>query len=72
MNDLDICAFDIGHSYLNALCRGKLWNEAGSEFGSDKGYVFLIVRVIYGLKSSGTVWRSRLAETLNSMGYRSS
>ena len=71
MNNLDICAFNIGHSYLNALCRGKLWNEAGSEFGSDKGYVFLIIRALCGLKLSGASCTSNLAETLNSMVYRS-
>ena len=50
---------------------GKLWTESGSEFGSEKGYVFLIVRYIYGPKSSGAAWRYKLAETLSSMGYRS-
>ena len=46
-----------------------MWTEAGSEFGSEKGYVFIIVRALCGLKSSGIAWRAKLAETLNSMGY---
>ena len=49
---------------------GKLWTKAGSELGGEKGYAFLIVRAIYGLESSGEAWRSKLAETLNSMSYR--
>ena len=71
LKDLDICACNIGNAYLSSPCRYKLWTEEGSEFGSEKGYVFLIVRALYGLKSSGADWISKLAETLNSMGYRS-
>ena len=48
-----------------------MWTEAGSEFGSEKGYIFLIVRAIYGLKPSGAAWRANIADTLNYMGYRS-
>ena len=71
MHDLDICACDIGNAYLNAPYRGKLWTKAGSEFGSEKGYDFLIVRALYELKSSGAACIEKIAETLNSMGYRS-
>ena len=42
----------------------------GSEFGSEKEYVFLIVRALYRLKSSGADWRANIEEILNSMGYR--
>ena len=70
MKDIYICACYIGNEYLNSPCRGKLCTKAGSESGSDKGYVSLIVRYIYVLKSSGKYFRSKLSETLNSMGYR--
>ena len=30
MNNLDIFACNIGNAYLNDLCRGVLWTEAGS------------------------------------------
>ena len=69
LNDLDIAACDIGNAYLNANCREKLWTIAGPEFGSDDGSVMLIVRALYGLKSSGAAWRAKLAETLRSMDY---
>ena len=72
LNDLDISACDIGNAYLNAECREKLWTKAGPEFGSDNGYVMLIVRALYGLKSSGAAWRAKLAGTLKSMNYKSS
>ena len=27
LNDLDICACDIGNAYINAPCRGGLWTK---------------------------------------------
>ena len=38
---------------MNAKCREKIWTKAGTEFGSDKGKVMIIIRALYGLKSSG-------------------
>ena len=72
LNDLDVFACDVGNAYLNADCREKLWTIAGSEFGSEKGSVMLIVKALYGLKSSGAAWRSKLAKTLRGLGYESS
>ena len=65
LNNLYICACDIGNAYLNYPCLGKMWIKAGSEFRSEKRYVFLIVRSLYGIKSSGAAWRAKLVETLN-------
>ena len=54
----------------------KYWYDGGSaygtEFGSEKGKVMLVVRAIYGLKSSGADWRQMLAQTLRNLGYVSS
>jgi hypothetical protein len=72
LNDLEVFACDVGNAYLNADCREKLWTIAGSEFGSEKGSVMIIVRALYGLKSSGAAWRARFAETLRELGYRPS
>ena len=61
MKDLDTCACNIVNAYLNATCREKPRNKAGSEFGSDKGYVLIIIIAHYGLKSSGGNWRENIA-----------
>ena len=47
-----------------------MWTVAGSEFGSEKR-TMIIAKALYGLKSSGTAWRAKLAETMKSMGYES-
>jgi len=72
LNDLDIFAADVGNAYLNAPCREKIWTRAGKEFGSDEGSVMIIVRALYGLKSSGAAWRATFAQKLMEMGYVSS
>ena len=69
LNDLDISACDIGNAYLNADCREKLWTLAASEFGSDNESVMIIAKALYGLKSSGAAWRTKLAETMRTMTY---
>jgi len=70
LNSLEVSACDIGNAYLNAQCREKLWTVAGPEFGSDKGPIMIIARALYCLKSSGAAWRSTLAATMETLGYR--
>ena len=62
---------DIGNAYLNAKVREKIWSTAGPEFGEQQGAVVLIVRALYGLKSSGAAWRSHFAQSLRDLGYES-
>ena len=70
LNGLDVFAADIGNAYLNAPCREKIWTVAGSEFGSEQGSVMLIVRALYGLKSSGAAWAATFAQSLRDLGYK--
>ena len=72
LNDLKVGSCDIQNAYLTAPCREKVYTTAGPEFGSDAGKTMLIVRAIYGLKSSGAAFRSFLAETLDDLGFRPS
>ena len=65
---LDIFACIIGNAYLNTKCSEKIWTEAGTEFGTEKGMVIIITREINGLKRSGAAWRTNLSETLKSLG----
>ncbi len=68
LNDVDLLATDIGNAYLNAKPREKVYTTAGPEFGAElQGRHVLIVRALYGLKSSGTAWRAHLANTLRTL-----
>ena len=70
LNDLDVCTADVGNAYLNAPPREKYYIIAGDEFGPiHKGKKVLIVRALYGLKSSGAAWRAHFAQTLVDLGF---
>jgi Reverse transcriptase (RNA-dependent DNA polymerase) len=71
LNDLNIMACDVGNAYLNAPCRKKVWFVAGAEFGSQQGMVVKVVRALYGLKSSGALWRAMFNSSLIDMGFQS-
>ena len=69
LNGLDVCAADVGNAYLNAPTREKVYTVAGKEFGSHAGKNVLIVRALYGLKSSGAAWHAHLAQSLRDLGF---
>ena len=72
LNGLDVRSCDIQNAYLTAPCREKVWTRAGEEFGSDAGCIMIVVRALYGLKSSGAAFRAHLAERLYEMGFQAS
>jgi len=73
LNDVDILAADIGNAYLNDDCRKKVHTTLGLEFGQNlQGRTAVIVKALYGLKSSGAAWCAHLASTLHDLQYRSS
>ena len=53
LNGVGVMSCDLENAYLNAMCHEKIWLEGGTECGEDKGKVMIVVRVLYGLKSSG-------------------
>ena len=72
LNDLDLLACDIQNAYLTAKCREKIYTIAGPEFGSEQGATMIVKMALYGLKSSGAAFRSKLAGVLHEMGFRPS
>jgi len=71
LNDLELFAADVGNVYLSVPCREKIWTRARKEFGSNEGCIMIIVRALYGLKTSGVAWRVTFAEKLTERGYKS-
>jgi len=70
LNEIEIKSIDIGNAYLNAPAREKVYTTAGPEFGPDKiGKPVLIVRALYGLKTSGAAWHAQLTETLRAIDF---
>ena len=71
LNDVDVLACDIQNAYINAGTKEKVWFRAGAEMGIHKGKVVVIVRALYGLKSSGARFREHLAQSLRDAGFGS-
>lgn len=73
LNNQDILTGDIGNAYLNAPTLEKVYYRAGLEWGEQmQGAICVIVRALYGLKSSAKAWRSHLCNTLKTMGFEHS
>ena len=72
LNDSDMLSSGIQNIYLNALTTEKVHFIAGSEWGANEGRTLIIIRALYGLKSSALSWRNHLADTLSTvMGFES-
>jgi hypothetical protein len=73
LNDLSILSADIGNAYLQAPVREKVHTTAGPEFGNQRiGQTVVVVRAMYGLKSSGAAWHAQLSSTLQDMNFKPS
>ena len=60
LNGLELSACDIVNAYLTSLPREKVFFIAGKEFREQEGRVVVVVRALYGLKSSGAAFRNKL------------
>ena len=69
LNGLDLLVCDIQNAYLTDKCREKIWTIAGTEFGSEYGRLIIVEMAIYGLNSSGTAFRYKLAGVLHDLLY---
>jgi hypothetical protein len=72
LNSLDILGADMKNAYINAKTAEKVYMIASPEFGSNEGRPAIIVRALYGLKSSGARWRDHLASILKEIGFKNS
>jgi len=72
LNDLDLAAADIGNAYLQAETKEKIYAIAGPEFGEFQGRTMIIIRALYGLKSSEAAWHDHFEQTLHDLGFQTS
>ena len=69
LNNLQVKAGDVINAYVTAPCSEKIWTFLGKEFGSEQGKKAIIVRALYGIKSSGAAFHAHLSDCMRSMGY---
>lgn len=70
LNDLTIVAGDVGNAYLNALSKEMCYIIAGAEFGPElEGLMLLIIKALYGLKSSAARFHEHMSVALRKLGF---
>ena len=70
LNGLLVWATDIGNAYLKSNTAKLVYIIAGPEFGPLlEGHTLIIVKALYGLKSSGQRWWEVLADCLRQMNF---
>eukprot|EP00934_Nitzschia_sp_Nitz4_P009470 Nitzschia sp. Nitz4//scaffold570_size2933//805//1731//NITZ4_009284-RA/size2933-augustus-gene-0.2-mRNA-1//1//CDS//3329554788//9460//frame0 len=69
LNSLALWSTDVGNAYLEAYTQEKVSIIAGPEFGSLAGHILIIIKALYGSKSSSLRWHERLADVLCDMGF---
>jgi Reverse transcriptase (RNA-dependent DNA polymerase) len=74
LNGLNFWSTDIGNAYLESNTMEKVYIVAGKEFACVglEGHTLVIVKALYGLKSSGVRWWEVLADVLRQMGFKPS
>lgn len=72
-NDMELLCRDVGNAFIHAYTKEKAFTQAGPEFGPKyQGKLLIIVKALYGMKTSAEHWRAHFAETLSSLGFTSS
>ena len=69
LNGLQLCAADIGSAYLTAFTREKLAVIAGPEFGELAGCTLVLVKAVYGCRTSGNRFAENRADDLLDLGF---
>ena len=62
---------DIFSAYVQAPVTEKAWTTLVPEFGKHARKSAVMIRALYGLKSTGTGFRSYFAKCMDSLGYKS-
>lgn len=69
LNDMKVWATDIGNAFLESKTNEKVYVIAGGEFGDLKDHVLIIIRALYGLRTSSKRFWERLGDVLREMGF---
>ena len=71
LNNLQVCAGDVGSAFLYGTTNEKVYIVAVPEFGPKlAGKRLLIVKSLYGLTSSAARYREHCSEQLSKLGFK--
>ena len=69
LNGLQVWGTDIGNAYLEANTLEKVCITAGPEFEKLQGHTLIVVKALYGLRSSGLRWHERFSDCMRNEGF---
>ena len=69
LNDLEVKCEDVMNVYTTDPIEEKIWTTLGPKFGPDTGKRSLVVRSMYGLKSTGYASRVHLGRCMQGLVY---
>ena len=69
LNEIQVKAGDVMNAYVTAPCSKNIWTVLGKEFGTYQVNKAIILRALYGIKSSGAAFHAHLTDCMRSMGY---
>ncbi len=70
LNGLELTGGDVGNAYLEAYTTEKVCFTAGPEFGPLAGHTLIIVKALYGLRTSGARFHAKFADTLRALNFK--
>ena len=68
----EVLTGDIGNTFIQSNTNDKIFTRFGTEFGEYKKCVAIIVKALYGLTTSAERFRSKFADLLCNIGFKSS
>jgi Reverse transcriptase (RNA-dependent DNA polymerase) len=67
---LQLWGGDVPSAYLEANTLEKVYFVAGKEFGTLAGHLMVVVKALYGLRSSGARWHDKFGDILKDIGFQ--
>ena len=68
----EVLTGDIGNAFIQSYTNEKIYTRFGKEFGDFQGCLAIIVKALYGLTTSAERFRSKFADLLRNVGFKSS
>jgi hypothetical protein len=69
LNGLKVEAADVRNACLEACTKEKLYVVPGPEFGDQQGSIVVIIKALYGLRTSGARFHEKFADALLTMQF---
>ena len=69
LNGMIPYAMDISSAYLEAYTTERVCIRAGPEFGDLEGHLLIVIKALYGLRTSGKMFIELLADCLINLGF---